>query len=108
VFHPIADCEHPLLYLPGTRVASQEIAISGSCQLNLARICNSVWVLWLFMRWIPGWGSLWMVLPSVSAQNSVSITPSMGILFPMHTLIFLLLELHVFYKLYLGYAKFLG
>ena len=27
MFHPIADCEHPLLYLPGTGKASQEIAI---------------------------------------------------------------------------------
>jgi hypothetical protein len=32
VFHPIDDCEHPLLYLPGTGIASQETAISGSCQ----------------------------------------------------------------------------
>jgi hypothetical protein len=39
VFHPIDDCEHPLLYLPGTGVASQERAISGSCQQNLAGIC---------------------------------------------------------------------
>jgi hypothetical protein len=29
------DCEHPLLYLPGIDRASQESAISGSCQLNL-------------------------------------------------------------------------
>jgi hypothetical protein len=44
LFHPIADCEHPLLYLPGTGIASQERAISGSCQQNLSDICNSVWV----------------------------------------------------------------
>jgi hypothetical protein len=49
VFHPIDDCEHPLLYLQGTGIASQETAISGSCQQNLAGICNSVWVWWLFM-----------------------------------------------------------
>ena len=30
MLHPIDDCEHPLLYLPGTGIASQEIAISGS------------------------------------------------------------------------------
>jgi hypothetical protein len=42
VFHPIDDCEHSLLYLPGTGIASQEIAISESCQQNLAGICNSV------------------------------------------------------------------
>ena len=29
VFHPIDGCEHPLLYLPGTGIASHETAISG-------------------------------------------------------------------------------
>jgi hypothetical protein len=42
VFHPIDDSEYPLLYLPGTGIASQESAISGSCQQNLADICNCV------------------------------------------------------------------
>jgi hypothetical protein len=83
VFHPIDDCEHPLLYLPGTGIASQETAISGSCQQNLAGICNSVSVWWLIMGWIPGWGSLCMVLLSVSSPNFVSVAPSMGILFPI-------------------------
>ena len=53
VFHPIDDCEHPLLYLPDTGIASQETAMSGSCQQNLVNICNSVWVWWLLMGWIP-------------------------------------------------------
>jgi hypothetical protein len=35
VFHPIDDCEHPLLYLLGTGIASQERAISGSCQKKI-------------------------------------------------------------------------
>jgi hypothetical protein len=83
VFHPIDDCEHPLLCLPGTCISSQETAISGSCQQTLVGICNSVWVWWLFMGWIPGWGCLWMVLPSVSALNFVSLTSSMSILFPL-------------------------
>ena len=83
MFHTIDDCEHPLLYLPSTGIASQETAISGSCQQNLAGICNSVWVWWLYMGWIPGWGSLWMVLSSISALNFVSVTPFMGILFPI-------------------------
>jgi putative effector of murein hydrolase LrgA (UPF0299 family) len=52
VFYPIDDCEHPLLYLPGTGIASYETAISGSLQQNLAGICNSVWVWWLIMGWI--------------------------------------------------------
>jgi hypothetical protein len=42
VFHPIADCEHPLLCLLGPDIASQETAISGSFQQNLAGVCNGV------------------------------------------------------------------
>ena len=83
VFHPIADCEHPLLCLPGPRIASQETAISRFLQQHLSGICNSVWVWWLIMGWTPGWGSLWMVHPFVSAPIFVFITPSMGILFPI-------------------------
>jgi hypothetical protein len=49
MFHPIDDCEHPLLYLSDTGIASQETAISGSFQQNLAGICNSVCVWWLIM-----------------------------------------------------------
>ena len=40
VVHPIDDCEHPLLYLPGTAIASQETAISESRQQNFAGICK--------------------------------------------------------------------
>jgi hypothetical protein len=58
VFHPIADWEHPLLCLPGTGIASQETAISGSFQQNRPGICNSVSVWRLIMGWIPGCGSL--------------------------------------------------
>ena len=83
VLRPMDDCEHPLLYLPDTGRASQKTALSGSCQQALFGICNSVWVWWLFMKWIPRWGSFWMVIPSVSAMNFVSVTPSMGILFPL-------------------------
>jgi hypothetical protein len=35
VFHPIDDCEHPLLYLAGIGIAPQKTAISGSYQQNL-------------------------------------------------------------------------
>jgi hypothetical protein len=56
VFHLIDDCEHPLLYFPGTGLASYETAILGSFQQNLAGICNSVWVWWLIMGWIPRLG----------------------------------------------------
>jgi hypothetical protein len=58
VFHPIDDCEHPLLYLTGIGLDSQERAMPGSCQQSLSGIYNSVWICWLYMEWIPGWGSL--------------------------------------------------
>jgi hypothetical protein len=35
------------------------------------------------MGWIPGWGSLWIVHPFFLAPNFVSVTPLMGILFPI-------------------------
>jgi hypothetical protein len=69
VFHPIDDSEHPLLSFPGTGIASQESAISGSCQQNLAGICNCVCIWWLIMVWILGWGSLSMVVPSLSSPK---------------------------------------
>jgi hypothetical protein len=83
VVHLIDDCEHPLLYLPGTGIGSYETAITWSLQQNLVGICNSVSVWWLIMGWIPGLGSLWMVHPFVLAPNFVSVMPSMGILFPI-------------------------
>jgi hypothetical protein len=83
VFHLIDDCEPPILYLPGTGIVSQETAISGPFQENLAGMCNSVCVWWLIMGWIPGWGSLWMVHPFILAPNFGSVTPFMGILFPI-------------------------
>jgi hypothetical protein len=43
VIHPIDDCEHPLLYLPGTGIASHKTAMSGFFQQNLAGICDSVY-----------------------------------------------------------------
>jgi hypothetical protein len=49
----------------------------------LLAIHDSVLFWWLFMGWILRWDSLWMVIPSVSALNFVSVTPSMSILFPL-------------------------
>ena len=37
--HPMDDCEHPLLYSPGTGKVQQETAISGSYQLALVGTC---------------------------------------------------------------------
>jgi hypothetical protein len=83
VFHPIDDCEHPLLCLPGSGIASQETAISGSFQQNLPGICNSIWVWRLIMGCIPRWDSFWIVHLFILAQNFVIVTPFMGILFPI-------------------------
>jgi hypothetical protein len=73
------DSEHPLLYLPGTGRAPQETYQTPVRKhlLASARVSG-----WLFMRWIPKWSSLWMVVPSLSAPNFVSITHFMGIFSP--------------------------
>jgi hypothetical protein len=55
VVHSIADCEHPLLCLLGPGIVSQETAISGSFQQNLASVCNGVSVWKLIMGWISKW-----------------------------------------------------
>jgi hypothetical protein len=66
------------------------------------------------MGWIYRWGSLWMVISSVSAPNFVSVTPSMDIISPflrrikVSTLVFLLLEFRVVCELYLGFSELLG
>jgi hypothetical protein len=54
MIHPLADCEHPLLCLLGPGIVSQETAISGSFQQNLASVCSGVCIWWLIMGWIPG------------------------------------------------------
>jgi hypothetical protein len=117
VIHPIADCEHPLLCLLGPTIVSQETAISGSFQQNLASVCNGVSIWRLIMGWVPGYGSLYMVHPFVSASNFVSVTPSMGVLFPilrrgkvstLQSSFFFSFTCFANCKLYLGYSKFLG
>ena len=115
MIHPIADCEHPLLCLLGPSIVSQETTLSGYFQQNLASVCNGVSVWMLIMGWIPGYGSLYMVHPFISAPNFVSVTPSMGVLFPnlrrgivstlqsSFSLSFMCLANYI---LYLGYPRF--
>jgi hypothetical protein len=83
LLNPTDGCEHPLLYLSGTGKASQETATSGSSQQVLIGIHNSVWVWRLYMGWIPRCSSLWIIIPSVSVPHFVTVTSSMGILFPL-------------------------
>jgi len=47
---PMAGYKHPHLYLSGSDRASQETAISSSCQQTLLGIHNSVWVWWLYVH----------------------------------------------------------
>ena len=75
VISPMVGYEYPLLYMSGSGRASQETAISGSCQQVLLGIHSSVWVWCLCMGWIPRWGSLWMAFPSVNASHFVSVFP---------------------------------
>jgi hypothetical protein len=117
VIRPIADCEHPLMCLLGPGIVSLGTAISGSYQHNLASVCNGVSVWRLIMGWIPGYGSLYMLNPFVSAPNFVSVTPSMGVLFPvlrrgkvstLWSSFFLSFMCFANCNLDLGYSKFLG
>ena len=99
----MTDCEHPLMYLPDIGIASQERDMSGSFGQNNSGICNSVWVLWLYMRWMTREESLWMVFPSVSAPHFV--TPSMGILFPIQRRSKVSILLSFFFSCFMCFAN---
>ena len=71
------------LYLSGSGRASQETAISGSCQQNLVGIRNSVWVWWCLWDGSSGGAVIWMACSTVCALHFVSVSPPMGILFPL-------------------------
>jgi hypothetical protein len=58
-------CEYLHQYWSGADRMAQGTAIPGSSQQALG-ISNSVQVLYLQMKWIPRWDSLWMAFPSVS------------------------------------------
>ena len=114
VLSPVDGCEHPLLYLSSTGRASQETAISGSCQQALlASTIVSVFgnCIWDGSpgRAVSGWFSFslcstlflcnffhgYFVLPSKKDRS-------------IHTVVLLVLEFHVDYELHLGYFKLLG
>ena len=100
VFHPIDDCEHPLLSLLGPSISSQETVMSGSFQQNLASEAD--------------YGMdprIWQSLdgPSFRLSSKLCLCNSFhGCFVPnskkgqsVHTLVFVLLEFHVFHKLHL-------
>jgi hypothetical protein len=102
VIHPIADCEHPLLCLPGPGIASQETAISGSFQQNLAGVAmvSALEADYGIDPWV--WQSL--DGPSFRHSSKLCLCNSFhGCFVPIskkrqsvHTLVFVLLEFHVF------------
>jgi hypothetical protein len=106
---PIADCEHPLLCLLGPRIASQEKAISGSFQQNLASVCNE-WCQCLEADYGMD-PQIWQSLdgPSLHLSSKICLCNSFhGCFVPnskkgqsVHTLVFFLIEFHVFCKFYL-------
>jgi hypothetical protein len=113
VLHPMEDCEHQLQYLSGTGRASQETAISGSCQQALVGIHNSVGIWWLFMGIDPqveqSMGghsfSLYFTLCLCNSFHRYFVSPSKKGLC-IHTLVFPLLEFHVFVNCILGILRF--
>ena len=53
------------------------------CHQALPVIHKSIHVWWLYMDWIPRWGSLWMAFPSVSTPQFIYIFPPVSILFTL-------------------------
>jgi hypothetical protein len=115
VFHPIADCEHPLAVFARhvhslTRDSYIRVLSAKSCwcmqwcQLLEADYGMDPWV----RQSLDG--------PSFRHSSKLCLCNSFhGCFVPNskrgqsdHTLVFILLEFHVFYNLYLGYSKFLG
>ena len=86
-------------------IVSQETAISGSFQQNLASVCNGVSFWKLIMGWIPGYGSL--DGPSFRLSSKLCLCNSFhGCFVPnskkgqsVHILVFVLLEFHNFQRL---------
>ena len=103
VLSPMVGWKHPFQYLSGTGRASQEAAISGSCQQSLIGMHTSVWIWWLYMGCIPKWGSLWMVFPSVSVPHFISLSLPMGSLFPFlrHSIVIKEMQIKTTVRFYL-------
>ena len=82
VFHPIMTVSTTSVFAKHwhslTRDSYIRVLSAKSCWQ-----CTSICVRWLIMGWTPRWGSFWMVYPFVLVPNFVSVTPSMGILFPI-------------------------
>jgi len=108
------DCEHPFLYYLGTGRASQETAISGSCQQALVGICKCLGLVVVYGM-DPQVGQLlnghsFRLCSKLCLCNSFYgyFVPPFKKDGSIYTLVFLLLEFHVFCIVYLGYSELLG
>jgi hypothetical protein len=109
--------KHPFLYLPGTGRASQETVISGSsgsCQQALVGIHNSLGLVIVYGmdpqvgQSLDGHSfSLCFTLCLCNSFHGYFVPPSKKDR-SIHTLVFLLLEFHVFCEFYISYSKLLG
>jgi hypothetical protein len=115
MFHPIDDCEHPLLYLPGTGIASRETLLyqgPDSKILLTYAIVSGLVVVYGMDPWV----GQSLDGPSFHLSSKLCLCNFFyGYFVPhskeersIHTLVFLLLELHVVCELYLGYSELLG
>jgi hypothetical protein len=80
---PMNGCEHPLQYLSGTSSASQErstIRLLSSSTCWHPQQCLSLVIVY---GMDPQMICLWMVTSKVSTFYFDSVTPSMGVLFPL-------------------------
>ena len=64
VFHPIADCEHPLLCLPGTGIHKRQLYQGPFSKILLAYAIVSAFGGWLWDGPLGGAGSGWSILSS--------------------------------------------
>jgi hypothetical protein len=62
---------------------SQETTIPDFSEDTLPGIHNGVCIQWLYMGWIPRWGSLWMAFHSVSAPHFLFVFAPGSILLPL-------------------------
>jgi hypothetical protein len=81
VIYPVADCKHPLMCLLGPGIVSQEAAISGSFQQNIASVCilneyknSMIGFCWLRTHTLgAGDMALWLSAPTAAPEVLSSI-----------------------------------
>jgi hypothetical protein len=105
MLHPMDDCEHPLLY-------SQETDSPVSRPLLASAKCLDLVVVYGVESQVGQSrdGHSFRLCSELCLCNSLHgyFVPHSQKERSIHTLVFVLLDFHVFCKMYLGYSKFLG